>query len=82
MNNILFKSCFAKELDEFISLKHAQGFIYDSQCYILKHFDVFCFSNNVTEPVITKELVDAWVQSMPNIKAVSVAGRVVLYHKS
>lgn len=55
-----FKSCFAEHIEGLIDYKKKSGYIYDSAKYILIQFDRYCISNNISEPVITKELTESW----------------------
>ncbi len=70
-----FSSCFAKDLELFIRKKQDAGFCYHSAEYILHQFDKFCTDRCISKPVITKELVNAWLESFENCSAVTVAGR-------
>lgn len=55
-----FQSCFAPYLGEFIQEKRAAGFSYESEEWKLKHFDAFCIEEHVTEPVLSRELIEKW----------------------
>jgi integrase len=70
-----FFSCFAKDLELFIRKKQAAGFHYYSVEYTLHQFDKFCMDCCISEPVITKGLVNEWLESFENCSAVTVAGR-------
>ncbi|MGV8147133.1 MAG: hypothetical protein ACLKAK_11345 [Alkaliphilus sp.] len=39
INKNTFISCFAKYIIELINQKHDEGYIYESEIYILKNFD-------------------------------------------
>lgn len=55
-----FHSCFAAYIEQFILEKRAAGFIYETEAWKLKHFDLFCIEESVTEPVLSRELVKKW----------------------
>lgn len=55
-----FQSCFAPYIEKFIQEKRTAGFIYESEEWKLKRFDAFCIKENVTEPILTRELVQKW----------------------
>lgn len=60
-----FKSIFADLLQDFIDYKRSAGYKYISEVPLLTQFDRLCCSTNVSAPVITKELMDAWCQKKP-----------------
>ena len=70
-----FFSCFAKDLELFIRKKQDAGFHYYSTEHALHQFDKFCTDCRISKPVITKDLVNAWLESFENCKAVTVAGK-------
>ncbi len=77
MSGYIFQSCFASELDEFICEKRQQGYLYDSTAFGLFLFDRFCVKEEVKNPVITKELTDAWTASFSKgLMASTIAGRL------
>lgn len=55
-----FQSCFAPYIEKFIQEKRAAGFIYESEEWKLKRFDAFCIKETVTEPILSRELVQKW----------------------
>jgi len=59
-DNYEFKSCFAVYINQLIAKKHNEGFLYDTSGYILTRFDRFCLEKEISEAVITKELVSDW----------------------
>ncbi|MBQ9305875.1 tyrosine-type recombinase/integrase [Butyrivibrio sp.] len=60
MSEYIFKSVFADDIQEFISLKRAVGFKYDSEQGMLQRVDTYFADNNVTVREITKEISDGW----------------------
>ena len=70
-----FYSCFAKDLELFIRKKQNAGFRYYSAEYTLHQFDKYCADCCISNPVITKDLVNAWLESFENCSAVTVAGK-------
>jgi integrase len=60
-----FKSIFADLLQDFIDYKRSAGYKYISEVPLLIQFDSLCCSINVSAPIITKELMDAWCQKKP-----------------
>ncbi len=55
-----FHSCFAAYIEQFIQEKRSAGFIYETEVWKLKHFDLFCIEESVGEPVLSRELVKKW----------------------
>ena len=70
-----FLSCFAKDLELFIRKKQDAGFLYYSGEYTLHTFDKFCADCCISNPIITKDLVNTWLESFENCSAVTVAGK-------
>ena len=68
-----FFSCFAKDLELFIQKKQEAGFRYCSAEYTLHQFDKFCTECCISKPVITKDLVNAWLESFKNMKVGTVS---------
>ena len=70
-----FSSCFAEDLELFLRKKQAAGFQYYSGEYTLHQFDKFCADHCVSDPEVTKDLVNSWLGSFDNCCAVTIAGR-------
>lgn len=70
-----FISCFAKDLDQFIQKKQNAGFQYQTAEYILRQFDKFSAGQGITEPSVSKELVDSWLSSLNNCCDLTIAER-------
>jgi len=83
-----YQSCFAHYIDALIQQKRLEGFLYGTEEYQLKHFDMFCVEQNITEPVITRELVIAWGDiretdsKVYRSRRISVARQLALYMQS
>lgn len=60
MNNEVYNSVFQKEIYNFIELKRALGFSYESEAGSLRRIDAFLCKNNLSEKCITKELCELW----------------------
>lgn len=55
-----FSSCFAPYIRNLIAEKNNAGYQYESAAWILQRFDRFCIDENISEPVITRELAKKW----------------------
>ena len=55
-----YQSSLGRYIEAHIREKQLQGFIYHSEEYILKTFDLFCYGLGLAEPVITRELLMQW----------------------
>lgn len=55
-----YQSCFGTFIEEFIQEKKDAGFVYESEEWRLKHFDAFCMDEGITEPFLSKKLVEKW----------------------
>jgi integrase len=64
--NIEYKSVFAPFIKEFIALKEAAGINTRVNKSILQEFDFFFIVNNITEPRITRALVEQWRKGRVN----------------
>lgn len=60
LEDYIFNSCYSNDIQDLVQQKRQSGYIYDSAKYILIQFDRFCIENDINEPVITKEISDAW----------------------
>lgn len=60
MSNEVYNSVFQKEICDFIELKRALGFSYESEAGSLRRIDDFLCENNLSEKCITKELCELW----------------------
>ncbi len=67
---------FAELLIQFIRMKQSLGFQYTTEAAILKRFSRFTLAYRVTNPILTKELVDAWLQKRPQEKEVTWEHRI------
>ena len=55
-----FQSCLAPYIEALILQKRLQGLKYDTEEYHLKHFDALCMSRNLSQPVISRDLIMVW----------------------
>lgn len=55
-----YQSCFGPYIQQFLREKREAGFIYESEEWLLKHFDAFCFQKGISQPFLSKELVTEW----------------------
>ena len=60
MNNPIFVGPFKKEMQDFISLKKAIGYKYNTGLGILKRFDTFLAENHPSLTTLKKEAVTQW----------------------
>lgn len=51
---------FKKEMEDFISLKRAVGYKYNTEAGILKRFDTYLAMNHPSASILTKEVVTGW----------------------
>jgi len=63
-------------LIQFVRMKQALGFQYTTGAAILKRFSRFTLAYRLTNPILTKELVDAWLQKRPQEKEVTWEHRI------
>jgi len=60
-----YTSSLAPYIEELITQKRAQGYIYGFEADIFELFDRFCIENGFTGNVITRELIMAWSEQRP-----------------
>jgi integrase/recombinase XerD len=61
-----FVGTFAALLSEFVAHKISLGFKYDNEADELYRFSKFATSFEMAEPILTKELVQAWCAKRPD----------------
>lgn len=61
----LYSGVFARSCEAFIAQKRALGYRYETEERYLRYFDAFTIERKLREPVLTKELVEAWVETHP-----------------
>ena len=69
MSTLTFHSCLAAELQRFVDLRRAAGSDYESQTRLLLYFDRFLTQQGVTEPRLTREVTDAYQQTLGRLRA-------------
>lgn len=63
-----FKGSFAELIQDFIEFKRSMGFKYVKEVEHLKRFSEFSLQFGLKEPVLTKEITDAWCMKRPHEK--------------
>lgn len=76
MNKEVYNSIFQKEIHDFIELKRALGFSYESEAGSLRRIDTFLCENNLSEECITKELCDLWCRKRTYETVTNQASRI------
>lgn len=76
MNNEVYNSVFQKEICDFIELKRALGFSYESEADSLRRIDAFLCENNLSEKYITKELCELWCRKRTYETVTNQASRI------
>lgn len=64
--NYEFKSVFSVLIGELINEKQSLGFKYESEMWKLKEFDLFIINNEISEIILTKDMVNKFVEPKPN----------------
>ena len=68
MNARELRSCLAGPLQRFIELRRLAGTDYDSQARLLGYFDRFLDERGLTEPRLTRELIEAYQQTLGRLR--------------
>jgi integrase/recombinase XerD len=76
MTEFVYSSPFEEFIHGVIRQKRSLGYIYDSNLRALYKFDQFCLAYGCTEPILSKELVQAWSQKRPNESQATLLNRV------
>jgi len=74
----LYSGIFARSCEEFIAQKRAVGYRYDSEERHLRYFDAFTVGWMLEFPILSKELVEAWVEKRPHEAEKSRQHRVTI----
>ena len=61
-----FKGPFSELIQEFIEFKRSMGFKYIKEEQYLQHFSEFSLQFSLKEPILTKEISDAWCIKRPH----------------
>jgi len=75
MTDFAYSSPFKEFLQGMIRQKRSLGYKYD-HTRVLYKFDQFCLAYGCTEPVLSKELVEAWSRKRPNEAQATLLNRV------
>ncbi len=78
MPEYIYSSPFQTYIREVIRQKQSLGYKYDSSARSLYKFDQFCLEYGCTEPVLSKELVQAWNQKRPHEAQATLRNRFVV----
>ncbi|WP_303867193.1 tyrosine-type recombinase/integrase [Acetobacterium wieringae] len=60
-----FSGPFSDLLNEFVQFKRNTGFKYEKESHYLKQFSEFTLSQGITDPVLSKNLAEAWCNKKP-----------------
>lgn len=63
-----FKGAFAELCKSFIAYKKALGLKYESETKVMSRFSMFAHDYGISEPILSKELADKWIEKRPNEK--------------
>jgi integrase len=73
-----YSGVFAPLCEEFIAQKRAVGYLYKEEDRELKYFDRFSRERGLREQVLSREIVEAWVEKRPHEAAKSREHRVTI----
>lgn len=72
----VFHSNFKSYIEGVIEQKHAVGYSYGTQAYILRCFDRFCTEHYPQETELTKEIALHWAERRDDERTISLEGRI------
>jgi len=75
MSTFNYQSPLQEYIRGMIREKRSLGYQYDSSARTLYQFDQFCLTYGCTEAVMTKPLIDAWLQKKPNESSATLQNR-------
>jgi integrase/recombinase XerD len=73
-----FQSIFSKDMDEFVTYKHAQGDEYDSGQRVLWYFDHFLLSNGYDRPELTHDILARYAAAQRHLSKNTQYGRLAV----
>jgi integrase len=76
MTEFVYSSPFQEFIQGMIHQKRSLGYKYDSSTRMFYKFDQFCLAYGCREPVLSRELVNAWSQKRPNEAQATLLNRV------
>ena len=76
MNTPEFHSCLANEFGRFVELRRLTGSDYHGQARMLSYFDRFLQQQGVTEPRLTREIIDAYRETLGHLCACTQGNRL------
>ena len=60
-----FVGVFSSQLTEFVNFKRSMGYKYITEIQTLAEFSRFTTQFEISEPILTKEIVNAWCAQRP-----------------
>lgn len=66
MSTYNYQSSLQEYIRGMIREKHSLGYQYNSSARVLSKFDSFCIEYGIDDTMLTKSLIDAWIQKKPN----------------
>jgi integrase/recombinase XerD len=76
MTTFIYDSPFQNFIQELLCQKRALGYKYESCERILYKFDQFAVAYGSTQPILSKDLMNAWLEKHPNEAQATLRGRV------
>jgi len=73
---ISYSSVFAKEIKGYVDEKRSVGYKFEKGASILERFDLFLVNHNLTEKILSKELVLLWTAKNQNESDSTRSGRI------
>lgn len=73
-----YTSVFASRLNAYVAYKKSLGLVFDTAARKLTGFDKYCVAENISEPVLSKELVEGWTAPRSNECRKTQVGRCQL----
>jgi site-specific recombinase XerD len=67
MRPLIFHSCLAPSIENFIRLRQLSGTDYKDQSQLLYYFDRFLFEENLEEPRLTRQITDRYLETLSNL---------------
>lgn len=76
--NDKFNSIFADKLYSFVKFKQGMGWSYSDASRALVCFDKYVIESKYTTPIITKELINSWIENYPNANQTTIRIRLII----
>lgn len=71
----VFRSVFSQDIQGFFEFRESLGFTTENAVKYLHRFDSFCLERPPENPVLTKQVIDAWLESEQSKGYIDMAGR-------